>query len=511
MKTLRLIIFTLLFTGPFISLAQPGAMDMTFADNAGIKYINFLFSDEEWMTHSVIDSQDRIWMAGSTTQGGDGKILLVRLTPDGQYDPTFSDDGNLIIDIADNNTENVHGITMQGDKVIVAGRTIANGVVEPFVLRCTPAGGLDPQFGTMGILSIPVPAAVADVAVDNEDNIYVTGMAEGNILVIKILPDGDFDDDFGFFGATLADFASTDEAAAISVDEAGNIFVFGNGLANGVLRGHISSFLPTGAINTNFTITGRRAFTWPDDGAFSVSDGFLSADESRFYLAGSVFDGSQLDGAIIAVHYESDIIEDFGTDGFWKLDASIGGNDIVSRLIEGPDGLYASLLLQEIPTGINTAIAHIDADGLTVEEFGENGSGWATYNISVEADDQPTGLGLQSDGRLVATGIALENPEAGISGYTIRILTEADDTFVSEQTNKAFTVWPNPATDGFWMDADNEAVTGQGYQIYNGLGQQVQIGIIDHQQHLFDISQFPDGVYHLVVGNRQATRIIKRQ
>src|SRR5690554_4566945 len=143
MKTLRLIIFTLLFTGPFISLAQPGAMDMTFADNAGIKYINFLFSDEEWMTHSVVDNQDRIWMAGSTNQDGDWKIILVRLTPDGEYDPTFSEDGYLLINIADGDPEYVHGITMQGNNVILAGHVVVNGQSNPYLMRCTADGGLD--------------------------------------------------------------------------------------------------------------------------------------------------------------------------------------------------------------------------------------------------------------------------------------------------------------------------------------------------------------------------------
>src|SRR5690606_8529818 len=159
-------------------------------------------------------------------------------------------------------------------------------------------------------------ANVADVITDDDNNIYVAGTIDSQVMVTKHTPDGELDGSFGFFGATLADFPSLDESAAISVDSEGNIFVFGNGLLNGTLRGHITSFLSNGGINTSFTANGRKSFTWPDDGAFSVHDGFLSNNESRFYLVGSVYDGAQIDGAIIAVGYNANTIESFGTNGF---------------------------------------------------------------------------------------------------------------------------------------------------------------------------------------------------
>src|SRR5690554_1182251 len=118
MKTLRLIIFSLLFATPFASMAQPGILDTSFGDDSGKKYFNFLANDEEWMTHMVVDDQDRVWVAGSTIQNGDGKVLLSRLTPDGLYDMDFGIDGCAVINIGPENNESVQGLALHNNGLV---------------------------------------------------------------------------------------------------------------------------------------------------------------------------------------------------------------------------------------------------------------------------------------------------------------------------------------------------------------------------------------------------------
>lgn len=508
MKTKNLLL-AMLFVAPMIGSAQPGTMDATFGDASGTKYLNFLSNDEEWMTHMVVDDQDRIWIAGQTEQDGDWKLLLTRLTPDGLYDTDFGIDGHAVINLGPNNNESVQGMALHNNGLVIVGHTTTDGETNPYALRYTLTGVLDFNFGDSGILPFPLNGVASDVTTDTDGNIYVSGMAEENVVVYKILPNGEFDSNFGFFGLTWAEFPSVDESAAIEIDEDGNIYVFGNGLLNGVLRGHITSFMPNGAVNTNFTANGRKSFTWPDDKDFSVHAGILSNDASRFYLVGETNLDGDLNGAAIAVDISSDLITDFGTDGFREYDLTIGGDEIFFSIIEGENGIYVSAMTQEIPSGINTTIVHLDENGDFVNGFGENESGWATFNIATQQSDYGTDLAFQSDGKLVVSGV-LASQEVGVMGFALRLLTELDDTSVANRYTE-LSAYPNPCIDEFWLETSDQSLHGEEYRIFNLHGQLIQSGVITSSIQQFNVSQLPAGVYQLVVGNRFTGRFIKQQ
>lgn len=508
MKTKNLLL-ALLFVVPMIGSAQPGTMDATFGDNSGLKYFNFLSNHEEWMTHMVVDDQDRIWVAGQTIQDGDGKLLLSRLTPDGLYDTNFGVDGHAVINIGPNNTESVQGMTLHNNGLVIVGHTTTDGVTNPYVLRHTLTGVLDFNFGDSGIFTIPVQSVVSDVTTDEDGNIYVSGMVDENVAVYKVLPDGELDGSFGFFGATLADFPSLDETAALTLDEDGNIYVFGNGLLNGVLRGHITSFMPNGAVNTNFTGNGRRSVTWPDDKAFSVHDGILSSDGSRFYMVGEANDNGDLNGAAVAVDISSNLITEFGENGYGEYDLTIGGDEIFFSVIEGEEGIYIASMTQEIPSGINTTVVHLDENGDFINGFGENNSGWGTFNVAIQQSDYGTDLAFQSDGKLVLCGV-LNSLEVGVMGFAMRLNTEIDNTSVFDR-QISLSVYPNPCRDDFWINDSEQALIGEEYRIFNMQGQLIQNGRIQSSTQRLNVNQLPAGAYQLLVGNKYSGRFIKQQ
>lgn len=500
-----------LFLGLLFSFsvhAQPGTLDDTFGDDSGVQYFNFLSPAEEWMTHTVVDNQDRIWVAGHTFENGDGKILLSRLTPNGDFDSNFGIDGNAVIDIAGNNLETVQGITLHNNGIVLVGQTTANGETFPFVIRYTLSGALDFNFGDSGILSVPVQGVVSDVTTDEDGNIYVSGMVDENVAVFKVLPDGNFDQTFGFFGATLADFPSMDESAALSLDSDGNIYVFGNGFLNGVIRGHITSFLPSGEINTGFTANGRKSFTWPNNKDFNVHDGFLSNDGTRFYLIGETDDDGSLKGAVVAAGFDSDPIPTFAANGYGEYDHSFGNNTLFNSAIEGENGLYISALTEEIPSGINTTIVHIDANGNYVDGFGSLGNGSQTTNLSFGQSDYATDLAFQSNGKLVASGV-LFSEAAAVIGFAIRVLTEIDDTAV-EENEINLSAYPNPCRDVFWVSAPDLSLNGEAFRIFNLQGQLVQSGIIQSSTQQFNVGHLPAGAYQLLISDRFTGRFIKQ-
>lgn len=74
------LIATLILIGRLV-FAQAGTLDQAFTDQ-GISYLNFLSTEEEWLVHSVVDEEDRIWPAGQTFQDDDWKLQIVRIYTD---------------------------------------------------------------------------------------------------------------------------------------------------------------------------------------------------------------------------------------------------------------------------------------------------------------------------------------------------------------------------------------------------------------------------------------------
>ncbi len=82
------------------------------------------------------------------------EIALLRYTAAGELDPTFSGDGVIVTDLGFP-APRLFSITPQGGKLVLAGRTDASSASagDALLVRYTPAGTLDPTFGTGGIVT----------------------------------------------------------------------------------------------------------------------------------------------------------------------------------------------------------------------------------------------------------------------------------------------------------------------------------------------------------------------
>jgi uncharacterized delta-60 repeat protein len=507
---MRRIIFTvfLILIGRTV-FAQAGTLDPSFADQ-GISYLNFLSTEEEWLTHSVIDGEDRIWLAGQTYQDNDWKLIVSRLNPDGSMDMSFSDQGYAIINIGANSLETVEGLSLAGDALIIAGRTVTDGESSPYLLKYSEEGFLDTDFGELGLATAPVDMNVSDIHIDGAGNIFMSGFADGDVMVIKFLPNGSLDQFFGFFGATIADFPSEDESLSIDLDEEGNIYVFGRGALNNVIRGHITSFLPNGAMNTDFTANGRKSITWTDNKGFFVNEGMITEDGDKMILVGRVenLNIGNANFAAALVQMDSNLDVEFGENGLLELDLGIGGADLASAVIEGPGGFYISANVAELPQGINSLVVHTDLSGELVQSFA--GTGIANVNVVNQNDDQVSALAFQSDGNLIMSGVA-SNDEIGVFGYAARIIT-SDALNVSNLASlHESKIYPNPARDFINVTLSDEYPQGIPYTIYDHRGAVVLQGIMQSQLETIDVSALPVGGYILQAEQHVPQRWIKIQ
>ena len=190
----------------------------------------------------AIQSDGKIVLAGvHSPDSGNGNILVMRCNPDGTLDTSFDDDGVAITEI-DNDAES-YAVAIQNDgKIVVTGETWTGNNFDSniIVIRYNPDGSEDISFGDDGIVitSIDSQAGAYDIAIQNDNNIVVTGTStvQGNsrdyaLTVVRYNISGTLDTNFDGDGIVTTkiygDGDSYDVADGIAIQSDGKIVVAG--------------------------------------------------------------------------------------------------------------------------------------------------------------------------------------------------------------------------------------------------------------------------------------------
>ena len=138
-------------------------------------------NDLDWANDVVIDSADRILIAGyARSTAGDQDWMVLRLTPDGSLDTTFNGTGAFFYDGAGQD-ESVTSIDLApGGRILGGGGLRASaGAPSAVVFALTADGILDTGFANNGIAAVDLgntDAAVSDIHYD-AGRIYVSGIS----------------------------------------------------------------------------------------------------------------------------------------------------------------------------------------------------------------------------------------------------------------------------------------------------------------------------------------------
>jgi uncharacterized delta-60 repeat protein len=215
-------------------------------------------------------------LVGGVAFSGTQDFGLARLLADGTPDAGFGTGGLVATDFA-GNEDAVHGLTVDGSGAILAvGRTQpGDGFPAVAAARFLADGSLDPAFGSGGFVvgATGSQAALYTVTLDGDGNAVAAGGIGGDVVVLRLAPDGTIDTGFGDRATT--DFGSADDRPrGVVVDPAGRIIVFGTaGTLGGAAR-----FLADGSQDLTFnTWAGGRPNELPQPafGGAVGSDGQL--------------------------------------------------------------------------------------------------------------------------------------------------------------------------------------------------------------------------------------------
>jgi uncharacterized delta-60 repeat protein len=395
--------------GAAMWLAGNGSQDNSF-DTDGAATTDISGAND--IAHSIVQQPDgKLVVAGEAT-GATLDFAVARYNEDGSLDTSFGGgDGFATIDVIGEN-EIALGVAIQPDgNIVLAGKAL--GTSQAAVVRLTPAGVLDTSFSGDGKLNFQMGAGatyLSDVGVQSNGQVLLAGYAvwAGNydFAVVRLLQNGTFDPSFGGGdGIANADVSigSEDYARSMEIMPDDRIVLAGQARPGSDQFG-VARLLSNGDVDNSFSGDGVVTADFP--GGFDSANGVAVQSDDKVIAVGEVLLNSPWwDMALVRYNADGTLDTSFGGTGQITMDATIGVEDKANAVTVQRDGailVAGSKSGQLIVSRLNETNGSLDSD------FGTNGSitvaGNIAYDIIEDAGGRIVGIG-QATGATFDFGI----------------------------------------------------------------------------------------------------------
>ncbi len=305
------------------------------------------------------------WSDGTTT----GAVVVTNVTSDlivtarfglrlsqlDTFDPCFGLNGLARENAGHWQADSARGLALQDDgRIVTAGRSgdPSNPLGDFLLMRFETDGTLDPTFASGGALVLPVggggDAAAEDVAVQSNGRIVAVGRARKAMGVdvgamVRILPDGALDADFG----------------------AGGVALFERG-----------------------------------EGSDAFYAGKIQSYDQRLVAAGASWNGADFDMIVVRFNPDGTLDGTFGAGGVVQLALS-DGDDLGYALAVQPNGRIVVAGQSKAGSRQVATIVRLTAGGLPDPTFGAGG----VVRLEAGTDNsEVNGLAIQPNGRILGCG-----------------------------------------------------------------------------------------------------------
>lgn len=397
--------------------AAPGQLDPSFGTGGKVLQSLSLGTGGDWIYDAAIQPDGKIVVVGSTQLTSYSTIAIARYLPSGVLDQSFNANGVVVPDYG--YSCEARAVAIQPDGRIAVAST-ANG--EFRVSRYLDNGAPDASFNGTGTRTKQIDGGTASIP-----SAVIVQTGTGRIIVGGKSKIGD--DVFALMGleangANAAGFGTTNGTTYVSVgasdDRLQRMVVQPSGkiVAVGTANGSppqvaVARFTATGQLDTTFgggsgtTLTALPGGLTGDDGA-SQSNGSI-------VVAGQSGTSPNEKFGLTRIGAEGGVDAGFGVAGLVTL--ALPTRAWASAVAVQPDDRIVVAGLIVDATGYRDfGISRLSSSGVLDTGFGTGGYSQTPIGTG---DDQITGLALQPDGNIVASGSAIPKTSASNADYAI--------------------------------------------------------------------------------------------
>ncbi|MFH0960769.1 MAG: tandem-95 repeat protein [Pseudomonadota bacterium] len=338
----------------------------------------------------------------------------------GSLDQTFGTGGKALMDIIwHSESDPEFAVAIQSDGKIVVVGSFYNATDEDFaVVRYNSDGTLDPGFGSNGMVLTDVSGVgsldyASSVAIDSDGKIVVAGTSyngtDKDFAVVRYNYDGSLDTSFGTGGKALTDVSgvgSWDYAYSVATQSDGKVVVAGTSYDGSDQDFAVVRYNYDGSLDESFG-TGMKALT-DVSGAGSLDYAYSVAiqPDGKIVVAGTSYDGSDQDFAVVRYNHDGSLDASFGYGGKALTDVSgVGNLDYAYSVAIDSDGKIVVGGTSHNGSDDDFTVVRYNNDGHLDTSFGYYGKA-VTDASGVESWDYGYSVAIQSDGKIVVAGQA---------------------------------------------------------------------------------------------------------
>ena len=341
-----------------------GTLDLGFG--TGGKVTTDLGSSGE-RGHSVaIQTDGKIVVAGYSGNGPNWDFALVRYTTNGALDLTFGTGGKVTTPIGI-----ARSVAIQTDgKIVVAGSS-SNGTNWDFaVVRYTTNGSLDLGFGTGGVVTTNIGSGndkAYSVVLQTDGKLVVAGFSKNgtndDFALVRYTTNGSLDNTFGTGGIVTTNFGSSSDEMrnSLAIQTDGKLVVAGNSNNSGSSDFALVRYTTNGALDLT---SGTGGIVTTDFGGFGGTD---SGNSVAIQTDGKLVVAGYVSGALFALtRYTTNGALDltFGTGGIVATPVGSGLTEPNSVAIQ-TDGKLVVAGWSSIGANRDFALVRYNGEGVT--------------------------------------------------------------------------------------------------------------------------------------------------
>jgi uncharacterized delta-60 repeat protein len=381
----------------------------------------------------AIQPDGKIVLAGfAELNGGDYDFAVARLLADGSLDSGFAGVGKAVYGfnlVGGDTGDFARAVAVQPDgKIVVAGQASYDlaGSTTFAVLRLLPDGQYDPGFGSGGKTAITFGTGTeyaTAVAIQPNGKIVLAGVAVSGANyqfgAVRLNANGTLDTSFSGDGKQTIGFdlggGLYDAASDVVIQPDGKIVLVGEAEQTGgsPLGGKVfavARLLGNGTLDNTFNNDGKVTYEFNQDhrmGSVALRPG------GEILLAGSVY-YSATDADFLVVQFDSNGFLDLSFNGggysLIAFDVQPGMLDFARDLAIESDGRIVVVGSAQVQSDdFDFAIAHLDAAGGPAQDYFQVR---VPFNVAGGVNDAAHGVALQNDGKIVVAGLAeFANPD----------------------------------------------------------------------------------------------------